>query len=464
MFRETLARKIDQKRREGDDVINHSMTFDLPTPMSSLGRKETSRSVRAAAGYRHSLLCNAKGEVRAFGEGVYGQLGLGLSKRVGTGVDAGGGMAEAEDAGASINPLGIETPRRVYFPGDPVGDDDGCDGDGGSGGTGHAHHHRKRSFAKGGARAKYITDVAVGDGTSFAITGSGELYSWGRGRYGCLGHGGEANESIPRLVERFDRIRVKQVACGRWHCLLLTKTGSIFSWGRNHCGQLGLGIDVIGGHEDAIRRVELVAESETPLAVSAGEKHSVALVNVRRADNTMETTPYAWGSMENGRLGYVNPARRCAPQEVGAVSKLLRKNGLSVTAISAGGHHTLAVTNRGCHIISWGAGGFGQLGYGHIWDRPNPVLLQELNSVLAVSAGYRHSLCVVGLTTATGFQGKLWAWGANSYGELGTGNSNICLQPVPILALNGTQVTAIAAGERHSIVLTPGQVKKGRYE
>ena len=53
----------------------------------------------------------------------------------------------------------------------------------------------------------------------------------------------------------------------------------------------------------------MIGESEQPMTVSAGEKHSVALVRVKRADNTYEQTAFAWGSMENGRLGHVNPAR-----------------------------------------------------------------------------------------------------------------------------------------------------------
>lgn len=203
-------------------------------------------------------------------------------------------------------------------------------------------------------------------------------------------------------------------------------------------------------------------EQETPLSLSAGEAHSVAVVECQRADGRTEKAAFAWGSMENGRLGYVNPERTSAPQEIRNVTSVLQKIKLRLVELSAGGAHTLGLTTGGGHIISWGAGTYGQLGSGNLWDRSSPVFCGGLRGVIAISAGYRHSLAIIGLKTPDGIQGKLWAWGANAWGEAGHGDDVIRLYPRPVRSLDGTVTSAISAGDRHSIVLTPGIVKKIR--
>jgi alpha-tubulin suppressor-like RCC1 family protein len=50
-------------------------------------------------------------------------------------------------------------------------------------------------------RGKDVVDVACGGVHSAAITASGELYTWGKGRYGRLGHGDSDDQLKPKLVE-----------------------------------------------------------------------------------------------------------------------------------------------------------------------------------------------------------------------------------------------------------------------
>lgn len=50
-------------------------------------------------------------------------------------------------------------------------------------------------------RGKEIIDVTCGGAHSAAITASGELYTWGKGRYGRLGHGDSDDQLKPKLVE-----------------------------------------------------------------------------------------------------------------------------------------------------------------------------------------------------------------------------------------------------------------------
>lgn len=52
-------------------------------------------------------------------------------------------------------------------------------------------------------RGKEIIEIACGGAHSAAITSHGELYTWGKGRYGRLGHGDSEDQLKPKLVCTF---------------------------------------------------------------------------------------------------------------------------------------------------------------------------------------------------------------------------------------------------------------------
>jgi len=51
-------------------------------------------------------------------------------------------------------------------------------------------------------RGKEVVDIAAGGAHSACITSAGELYTWGKGRYGRLGHGDSDDQARPKLVRR----------------------------------------------------------------------------------------------------------------------------------------------------------------------------------------------------------------------------------------------------------------------
>eukprot|EP00854_Cymbomonas_tetramitiformis_P033295 gene33295-42645_t len=88
--------------------------------------------------------------------------------------------------------------------------------------------------------------IACGSFSSFAITFSGEVYSWGLNNYGQLGwevptEKGKAGSGFyePRLVEALQGKRVTQIASGEHHTLALTKNGAVLAFGRPTYGRLG---------------------------------------------------------------------------------------------------------------------------------------------------------------------------------------------------------------------------------
>lgn len=88
-----------------------------------------------------------------------------------------------------------------------------------------------------------IIQTSCGNLHSLALTKDGDIYSFGFNNYGQLGLGSYRDKEYkPTLIENLKN--VVQVSCSHSnHSLALTKDGEVFSFGRNQCGQLGLGID-----------------------------------------------------------------------------------------------------------------------------------------------------------------------------------------------------------------------------
>ncbi|NWR26098.1 RCC2 protein, partial [Emberiza fucata] len=76
---------------------------------------------------------------------------------------------------------------------------------------------------------------------SLLITAEGKLWSWGRNEKGQLGHGDTKRVEAPRPIEALGSEAIVAAACGRNHTLALTESGSVFAFGENKLGQLGLG-------------------------------------------------------------------------------------------------------------------------------------------------------------------------------------------------------------------------------
>ena len=87
-----------------------------------------------------------------------------------------------------------------------------------------------------------IIKISAGNNHSMAITELGELYTWGEGIYGQLGHGINNNEQYPKKVEYFtNKFKIIDCAGGAAHTIALTEEGYIFGWGQNDKNQLNLG-------------------------------------------------------------------------------------------------------------------------------------------------------------------------------------------------------------------------------
>ena len=137
-----------------------------------------------------------------------------------------------------------------------------------------------------------VTAVAAGDNHSLAASATGALYTWGNGRFGRLGHGDQQHQSRPKVVEAVGQVVVRAVAAGMEHSLALSEAGEVFSWGMGGDGQLGHG----DGEEERLEPLRVAGLGGVRVcAVAAGCCHSLAVGS--------DGAVYGWGYGEDACLG-----------------------------------------------------------------------------------------------------------------------------------------------------------------
>jgi alpha-tubulin suppressor-like RCC1 family protein len=253
----------------------------------------------------------------------------------------------------------------------------------------------------GGNPLSGITQIAAGSSHVCARTSAGGAICWGNNGSGEIGNGNTTTQEVPAQVSGLTT-NVTAVAVGQQHSCAIV-SGALRCWGENGSGQLGN-----NSTTDSSTSVAANVLTANVTAVSLGQLHSCAI---------MAGAAYCWGDNSIGQLGDGTTTNRLVPT---AVSGL----GSGVTAISVGVAHTCAIHNGAAKC--WGYTLDGQIGdgsYGFL--RSSPVQVTGLDSgVTAIAAGNKHSCAVQGT--------KVYCWGGNDYGQLGTGDNVGSAVPVEV--------------------------------
>ena len=113
-----------------------------------------------------------------------------------------------------------------------------------------------------------ITRVEAGRLHTVALSKNGEVYSWGYGGDGAIGHGDKKNVKSPKIVEGLKGENVVDVSCGREHSLVVTDKGVVYTFGSDDYGQLGVGK---GPRYQRTPVVVRALEGKAVVKVAAGE-------------------------------------------------------------------------------------------------------------------------------------------------------------------------------------------------
>jgi alpha-tubulin suppressor-like RCC1 family protein len=289
-----------------------------------------------------------------------------------------------------------------------------------------------------------VIAIAAGSNHSLVLKSDGTVLAWGSNASGQLGDGTTVSKSSPVQVNGLGSgSGVIAIAAGVDHSLALKADGTVLAWGGNSSGQLGDGTTT---QRNSAVQVSGLGPSSSVIAIAIGlGSHCLAL----KADGTV----LAWGSNSSGQLGDGTTTLRLSPVPVSGLG-----SGSGVVAITAGGNHSLARKSNGT-VMGWGANSNGQLGDGSTARRLTPVQVSTFGAgsgIVAVAADSSYSM-------ALRSDGTVWAWGANSTGQLGDGTATQRTTPIQVSDASGvgflTNASAIAVGGAFSFsIQTDGGV------
>lgn len=270
-----------------------------------------------------------------------------------------------------------------------------------------------------------VIAVSAGNISSLALKSDGTVWGWGGDNFGQLGDG-NANltgcfcELAP--VQAAGLNNIVAITNGSYHAMALKGDGTVWAWGNNSNGQLGI------GNTNNTATPTQIAISDI-IAIAAGQNHSYAL----KSDGTV----WAWGDNSWGQLGTGT-----------ATNVPLQVQGLTnVIAIANGFNHSIALKNDGT-VWTWGANYSGQLGNGSTNGNTTATVVPGLTDIVELG-GSMGNFCL-----AIKSDGSVWSWGDNSWGSVGNGSITNALSPVLVQSLCAVP-TSIASNNKQEFQIYP---------
>ena len=290
--------------------------------------------------------------------------------------------------------------------------------------------------------------ISLGYKFSVALKQDGTVWSWGQNNDGELGLGNTTEYDEPQQITDITE-KITDVKTGYYHSIALTEKGEVYTWGYNGNGQLGNGT-----REDSLVPVK-VTGLKNVTKVNAYKYMTIAL--------TQNGEVYAWGSGYGAKPVKLNFTRKIIDVSGNLVLAENRKAynldetksyGKDLIKVVAGYNHYLGLTSDG-EVYAWGSNSYGQLGNGNNTSSSTAVKVvtpdgkSNMTNIVDISAGDSYSII-------TDKDGKVYTFGY--YGDYRTANTVHSNKPVEIQDLYKTELVAASEGGHTAIVDWDGNV------
>ncbi|XP_050903904.1 PH, RCC1 and FYVE domains-containing protein 1 isoform X2 [Lathyrus oleraceus] len=377
----------------GDGVVgggNHRVGSGLGVKIDSLFPKALESAVvldvqNIACGGRHAALVTKQGEIFSWGEESGGRLGHGVDSDVlhPKLIDA------LSNTNIELVACGEYHTCAVTLSGDLYTWGNGAYNYGLLG-HGNQVSHWVPKRVNGPLEGIHVSYISCGPWHTAVVTSAGQLFTFGDGTFGALGHGDRESVSLPREVESLKGLRTMRASCGVWHTAAVVEvmvgnssssncsSGKLFTWGDGDKGRLG------HGDKEAKLVPTCVALVEHNFCqVACGHSLTVALTTAGHV--------YAMGSPVYGQLGNPQADGKLPTRVEGKLSKSF------VEEISCGAYHVAVLTLRN-EVYTWGKGANGRLGHGDTDDRNSPTLVDALKDKhvksIACGTNFTAAICL----------------------------------------------------------------------
>jgi alpha-tubulin suppressor-like RCC1 family protein len=298
-----------------------------------------------------------------------------------------------------------------------------------------------------GAGTVYWENVAAGAGWGAAVRFDGTLWTWGINNLGQLGIGSTTNRSSPGTVAG-GGTTWDQVACASSFGIAVKNDGSLWTWGNNAIGQLATNNTTARSSPSTIVFAGLPgsgANNDWKYVAAGGFGNIGGYAASIKANGAL----YLWGNNASGQLGTGATTSRLSPSLVAGGGEwdkiaLAPENSPANT-------HTIAIKTDGS-LWSWGGNGNGQLGTGDTSPRSSP------GSLIAPANGYKWKdvSCGIYCSAAVKTDGTLWTWGKNSAGVLGDNTTTNRSSPGTVAGGGTTWRQVYVTGNCASAIKTDG--------
>ncbi|GLV48659.1 uncharacterized protein CBL_06051 [Carabus blaptoides fortunei] len=307
---------------------------------------------------------------------------------------------------------------------------------------------------------------------SVLVNEEGKAMTFGRNLCGQLGVGDTTTRDNPIAVAGLDEMNIIGAACGRNHTLFLTDTGTVYACGDNRNGQCG-----VGNNAPTVTTPTRINYRGPPIIkVGCGGDFSIIL--------DCKGGLHSFGLPEYGQLGHNTDGKyfqtttklsyhfETSPKRIVLYIEKTKDGHVTpvdVTEIvdfSCGPNHTVAIDSNK-RAFSWGFGGFGRLGHAEQRDELVPRLIKYFDSQ---SRGLRSVHCGSTYSMAVTDIGGLFLFGQTKR----TGEANMYPKPVQDLAgwdikQIGTGFTSIIIAADESIIAwgaspTYGELGLGEFQ